>query len=95
MSSRTEIEIPIDDFNQEVYRFYFDADRGILYLDFYGWFHRDTKRKGWKLQKQYDRLRERESEMKESEVLLSDELKQQVIKHFTEKLKVEKWSSRK
>ena len=91
---RAELLIPIDEFNQEVFRFYFDENRNTLYLDYYGWRHRDTKRHGWKTNKYYYRLRERESNMMEEEVLLSDAVKEMAIKQFTEQLTVAKWSER-
>ncbi|MDP2692738.1 MAG: hypothetical protein Q8O88_03820 [bacterium] len=90
----TELTIPIDDLNHEVFRFYFDENRSTLYLDYYGWYHRDTKRHGWKCQKHYNRLDDRGSDMKEEAVLLSDAVKEMAIKQFAEKLKVKKWSER-
>ncbi len=91
----TDVIINHDKLTRECYRFWFYV--GTLWLDTYTYQTRETTRHGWKTQKFYTRLDHRFSLSQienPEDVPLSDEIKQQAIKKFTETLTVQTWKDR-
>lgn len=89
-----QIEIIQDELNKVQFTFYFDDYRYTLFLNKYLVFKRETKRHGWKCVSFYDRLNDRNSKIKESEVPLTEEIKQQALNEFFKIITVKKWSER-
>lgn len=85
-----EITKDIDEFNREKY-IYSLLDYKLL-LDNYYIESRKTKRSKFKVVKSYSRLNQRDSKIRQDEVILSDELKQEaldtLLNHFKEKIEV-------
>lgn len=92
MNQRISLDIDTGELTKITYDFYFMD--GTLYLDSYREWEKPTKRSGYKLKGNYDRLRERDSSIKESEVPLGDEIKAQAMKEFISKLSVKRWSEK-
>lgn len=90
---RTSLDIDTGDLTKVVYQFYFSE--GTLYLDSYTKFEKATKKSGYKMKGFYDRLRERDSDITESEVPFTDAIKAMAFKEFTSQLSVKKWSEKK
>ena len=84
----------IDELTIEKWEFY-QTDNNI-YLDGYLLLKRDTTRKRYyeRVVKRYDRLMERDSTIKESEVPFNDEIRAEAIKQFTDTIRCVKWSER-
>ena len=88
-----EIEKQIDELTIEKWRFSF-IDRNI-YLESYYILQKESKRhKNYRTLKMYERLRKRDSNIEESEVPFTDELKQEALNQFVSKIKILKWSER-
>jgi hypothetical protein len=88
-----EIEKQIDELTIEKWRFRF-IDRNI-YLESYYILQKESKRhKNYRTLKKYERLSKRDSNVEESEVPLTDELKQEALNQFVSKIKILKWSER-
>jgi hypothetical protein len=88
-----EIEKQIDELTIEKWRFSF-IDRNI-YLESYYILQKESKRhKNYRTLKKYERLSKRDSNVEESEVPLTDELKQEALNQFVSKIKILKWSER-
>jgi hypothetical protein len=86
----TEIIIPIDDLTHEVYRFYFREDKKVLLLNYYCKYRRETKRHGWESEGGfYSRLNYRESDLKASEVPMTEEVKKKAFDEFVSKITVQ------
>ena len=92
MNGRISLDIDTGELTKVTYDFYL-LD-GVLYLDVYREWEKSTKRSGYKFKRGYDRLNERDSHFKESEVPLTDEIKKEALKEFISKLSVKKWSER-
>ena len=86
------LDINTGDMTKVTYNFYF-LD-GVIYLDSYHKWEKPTKRSGYKNKGFYDRLRERDSDIKESEVPFHEEIKKQALEEFTSRITVKKWSER-
>ena len=89
------VEIRIDALTVETFEFYQTENK--LYLDKYYVNKRENERKRNYLPdrtKYYDRLRDRDSTLKESEVPFTDEIKALAIKQYTDSIKCLKWSER-
>jgi hypothetical protein len=84
----------IDELTIEKWEFY-QTDNNI-YLDGYVVLMREStlKRNYTKVLKRYDRLMERDSTIKESEVPFTDEIRKEAIKQFTDTIRCIKWSER-
>lgn len=88
-----EIVKQIDDLTIE--RFKFIDINNNLYLDIYSLEKREsTKHRKYTKIKKYDRLMERVSNMEESDVPLTDDIKDEAFRMFISKIKVLKWSER-
>jgi len=86
-----KIEINIDDLNQEVYSFW--ENGRILVLDSYVLLNRENKRnKKWKIVKLYSRLSDRRSNIIESEVPFTEEIRQMALEEFIKTLTIQTWS---
>ena len=88
------LELPIDDFNREIYDFWLPDYGNKMFLNEYRWDKRETKRRNWKTMKKYHRLSGRECTMKEEEVLLTDAIKEMALEKLKSSLTVEKWSNK-
>jgi hypothetical protein len=83
----------IDELTVEEFDFY--ASGTNLYLDRYLLLKKESKKKKkYSVLKLYSRLNARDSTIKEDQVPLTDEIKAEVIKQFTESIKCLKWSER-
>ena len=81
------IEIKIDDLNKEVYRFWENGTH--LILDSYYFLSRETKRKQkWNYLKVYERLSSRGTNMIESEVPFSDEVRKLALDEYVKLISV-------
>jgi len=90
---RIIVEKRKDELTLETWEFYF-LD-GILYLDKYLLCKRESKSKRkYETLKKYDRLRERDSTIEESQVPLTDEIKNEAFNQFVSKIKILRWSER-
>lgn len=88
------ITIPVNELSYKEYRFYFN--NGVLYLDDYILAVKPTKRhRNYEYKEFYSRLGHRKSNMQESEVLLTDEIKKMAIDKFCSGITCKKWSERK
>lgn len=85
------IEIKIDDLNKEVYRFWENGTH--LILDSYCFLSRETKRKQkWNCLKVYERISSRGTNMIESEVPFTDEVRQLALDEYIKTLSIKTWS---
>lgn len=92
MHNNITIERKIDELNKEVFSFFDDGY--ILYLDTYCLFNRESKSHSFKKVKWYERLRQRESNIQENEVILSEDIKQRAINEVISRLQVKYWSEK-
>ncbi len=91
--SNIEIIKDKSELEYERWSFYF-MDNKIL-LDTYCVFKKETKKhKSFKCVDFYNRLNERDSSIKESEVPFYDEIKKEALDLFVSKLSVRLWSER-
>jgi hypothetical protein len=88
--------IPVDDFNQKQYTFWFDDRTSTLYLDSYWENHRETKRHHWTTTRGYDRLKTHipYTQIPLSEVAFTDEIKDLAKKTFIDTVIVKLWERR-
>lgn len=76
-----------DNENREVFEFWFD--RRTLVLDRY---RKERKvKRTWNIEKQYDRIFDRRSDITETDVPLTDKIKQQAIQAFVSQIACMKW----
>lgn len=88
-----EIQRQITELTSEKWRFTFLDN--VIYLDSYFLLEKESKRhKNVKVIKKYERINERDNTMTESDVIVTDELKEEVLKQFMSTIKVIKWSER-
>lgn len=88
------IERRIDELTIERWGFYCTQDR--IYLDSYCLLKKESKKdKKYRVIKSYDRLRERDSTLKESEVPFNEAIKTEAFNRFVSGVKVLRWSERK
>lgn len=92
MYSHVEININKDELERERYIFYYLDE--TLWLDKYFSEKRETKRHKYKIVKHYNRLSARESNVKEEDVPISKEIKQEALNAFIARLNVKLWSER-
>lgn len=84
----------IDELTVEEFDFYVSGTD--LYLDRYLLLKKENKKKRkYSVLKLYSRLMLRDSTIKEDQVPLTDEIKAEAIKQFTDSIKCLKWSERK
>ncbi len=81
------IEKKIDDLTREVYIFYYHHDKRTIILDSYSLENRETKRHKFRTKKIYSR-KGHGSNLKESEVVLPEEIKQQALEKFISRITV-------
>jgi hypothetical protein len=89
---RVTLDIDTGELTKEVYTFYLLDN--VLWLDSYTKFEKATKKSGYKSKGFYDRLRQRESSILESEVPLTYEIKLEAMDEFISRLSVKTWSER-
>jgi len=89
------LEIIIDDFNKVQYGFYFDDRKMIIYLDKYIILYRETKRHGWKISKQYERLDQRHNTIKLEDIPFDDNIKTKAKQIFVDQITVDIWPENK
>ncbi len=97
MHQRLELDIDKGELDKETFRFCHFDDRNELILDGYVIWHKETKRKGWKAIKSYDRLRTRDNSIQEADVPLTEEIKAKAMRQFIKimsEVKVLKWDER-
>ena len=88
-----EIEKQIDELTHERWRFSF-INRNI-YLESYYVLQKESKmHRNYQILKKYERLSKRDSNIEESEVPFTDELKAEALNQFVSTIKVLKWSER-
>ena len=66
----------------------------ILFLDGYYVWKKEAKRHKPRLDSYYNRLNDRDSTIKESEVILTDEIKKEAMNKVIASMKVLKWSEK-
>jgi hypothetical protein len=85
----------IDELTQEEYSFYF-CDGTILVLDTYRLSKKESKRKkNYTTIKWYNRLSLKDSTMTETEVPLTDEIKNEILQEFFKTISVTTWNKHK
>lgn len=90
---KMEIEKQIDELTHERWRFSF-INRNI-YLESYYVLQKESKmHRNYQILKKYERLSKRDSNIEESEVPFTDELKAEALNQFVSTIKVLKWSER-
>lgn len=85
-----EFKERINDLTEEVWRFY--AYDNYIVLDFYAYCTRKTKRHSFKAEKTYSRLSHRTSNMLESDVRLTYEIRTLALDKFVSSINVVKQS---
>ena len=89
---RITIEIETGILTKDTYSFYLMDN--VLWLDSYTKFEKSTTGRKYKQVGFYDRLRQRDSSILESEVPLTDEIKLEAMDEFISRLSVKTWSER-
>jgi len=92
MSIRIEIKKDETELSYKEYSFILLDE--TLWLDAYTEWSRDTQRKKFVRGNRYYRLSERDSNLKLSEVELTEEIKQQALYKLMERIAVNKWNGR-
>lgn len=92
MFSNIEVERNIDEFNKEKFSFYYNDY--ILYLDSYELFNRKTKKHSFKRIKWYSRLYTRDCNLKESDVVLSEDIINMAKNEVISRLEVKFWNEK-
>ena len=88
-----ELRKQINDLTIEVWRFNY-IDRH-LYLDAYYLMTKESKRhKKYRYELRYERLSGRNSNIKESDVPFTDEIRKEALDEYCSKIKCLKWSER-
>jgi hypothetical protein len=93
-------EIQIDDLTKEEYGFYLDGGYGTLseikaYLDYYRLCKRESiKKRKYLTVKHYDRTMQRDSNMRENEIVITDEIKAAVVDKLVKSLVFMKWETK-
>lgn len=81
-----------DSLTRWTWRFYYD--RHALWLDYYGEFQRPSRRHRFTCIASYGRINPRGSSLREADVFLPADLKDEVVKKFCEGITVKRWSER-
>ena len=87
-----DFEIKKDENNIEKYRFYIDGN--VIFLDEYEVLKREANQRKFRVIDGYSRLYLRNSTVKEQDVPLTEDIKQQIIKKFADSLVVARWSEK-
>jgi|DEB0MinimDraft_10_1074344.scaffolds.fasta_scaffold01477_15 hypothetical protein len=86
-------EIQLNELQKEIWDF--TLIQNTLFLDFYSFEERESTRKRKYLSiKRYDRIMNRQCTMKESEVMLTEEIKNKALTEYFKTIDCKKWSEK-